>query len=383
MRKLGLGVLIGLFLAAGSASAQNVPAPPKYREVVVTAEKVEVRSGGTPTYPVTSVLNKGDRVLVVRPAQKFPGWLEIKPPSGSFSWISSMQVKKTGPSDAVVMAGEDSTPTVPVLAGSMLDHNKRGIEAVKVTRGTLVVVLGKEEVGSDGTWLPIQPTEQEVRYIPSDAVRDLTLGEAPLYQQGGPSAVGAAPVAGPPTLLMQANQAYQQRDLARAEQLYNAAAAQSKDANEKVYCYNQLSRIASESRDVARVQPGYPANNTVPGLAPGQNTALYSSTVAGTPTNRLTPTPTGPSWSGWGVLRKTAFTTKDGQPMYVLESRQDGQGAMYAATPPNLTLEARIGQWVCLYGQMSYGGDDALHAQYMVVSHVALPPPGAAIPPRR
>src|SRR5437764_628302 len=77
-----------------SAAALMLGAAPQVEELKVlrteqvTVPEAEVRCGpgDTPQMYVTSRLRKGDRVEVVKELDG--GWLAIKPPTGSFSWIN-------------------------------------------------------------------------------------------------------------------------------------------------------------------------------------------------------------------------------------------------------------------------------------------------------
>lgn len=366
---------LGVLTVVSQAHAQTVPAVPtptaQAVEMVISSRKVEVRCGGSPDFYQTSELKEGDRVLVIGASDKYKGWYTIKPPAGSFSWINSNHVQKTRGMEAVVVAGDGATPVVPVLAGSTVTDKKPNVEVAKLAKGAFVVILDKGTTAEDGTiWLPIAPAPGEVRFIPSDSVKPLAPGQAPILSTGpAPAAAG-----GGLTPLAQANQAYQARDFARAKALYEQVARESKDANEQVYCYNQLGRIVTESQTAGPARPGYPAGTLTANTQAGQSTALYNTPVPGTnqqPSQALAASAA--QWSGWGVLRKTAIV-KDGQPLYVLENRTGNLPALYATTAPSLTLEKYNGQWICLFGTLDYINDDVVRAQRMVVSHVALPP---------
>src|SRR5262245_7338497 len=85
------GDLIGRLTLAGIADAQPAASP-----ATVTATEVKVRSGPGDRFYATSKLKQGDPIEVVPlpPERQQPGWLAIKPPKGSFSWVSARFVKK-------------------------------------------------------------------------------------------------------------------------------------------------------------------------------------------------------------------------------------------------------------------------------------------------
>src|SRR5690242_1756801 len=88
--------------AAGQVSTQDA---------VVTAPEVEVRSGPSPMFYVTSKLKNGARVRVVKEEGNY---LAIVPPAGSFSWVNARFLDhKVGAPTAVVL-GDGK---VPVMVG--------------------------------------------------------------------------------------------------------------------------------------------------------------------------------------------------------------------------------------------------------------------------
>src|SRR5262245_61592628 len=78
--------------SGGPAQAQNV-----LYSAQVLAPQVEVRCGPSlkpQVYP-TNRLDQGDPVGVLE--ERGDGWLAIKPPAGSFSWINIRFLQKVGP----------------------------------------------------------------------------------------------------------------------------------------------------------------------------------------------------------------------------------------------------------------------------------------------
>jgi SH3-like domain-containing protein len=350
---LVLGGMLGALSWAAHAPAQQTPAAPSLVQQTITAPgEVEVRSGPSLTYYATSKLRQGEPVVVLdKSYQKYPGWLAIRPPRGSFSWVNTLYINQQANHIGIVKDGVENTASVTVLAGSTLLNQKPSVEAAKLKTGTQVIILGEAMHADDGSnWVPIEPTAQEVRYLPAKAVEGSTAVPMPGGGVGGAvvAAPGAAATAGL-TLVGQADQAYQNRDYARARQLYATAVSSSTDPRERSYCYGQLSQIEKLAG-----QPGVavqPAANT---------TSLYNSQPG---------TPSGPQWSSWGRLTKTTFQ-KDGRPMYVLVDAK-GNPLVYATTLPNMTLESYVNRSVCLYGQINYSSDQYWRNNYMLVSHVA------------
>lgn len=173
-----VAALAGLILA-GPALAQQQSYP---ADAIILLPEVEVRSGPSKNFYATSKLRQGERVTVLRESKEAPGWLEIKPPPQSFSWISAKYVKQTDATHAFV----DCDPARPaqILPGSRLVDQPPNRESMKLTAGTIVVIVDKALTVQGETWLPIQPQPSEVRYLPAEAVKSATVVAA---TQTGPT----------------------------------------------------------------------------------------------------------------------------------------------------------------------------------------------------
>src|SRR5262249_20689365 len=110
----------------------------------------EGRSGPSDKFYPTSKLLPGGKVQIVdaKPvawrAGKMPpsGWLAIKPPRDSFSWINQRFLNTTSPASPVgQVLGDD----VPVRTGSTLYNGRPYVEWVKLQRGAQVIIVGKKE----------------------------------------------------------------------------------------------------------------------------------------------------------------------------------------------------------------------------------------------
>jgi hypothetical protein len=133
-------------------------------EVSVAVPKIEVRSGPTDKFYATGELKQGDAVVVLREAKE-PGWVEIKPPKGSFSWINSKYVKQVSNYEAVVLY--DATG----LVGSSIVNTKPNVE-IKTTflAGSVLYIVHQPMTVDGETWLPVQPHARDVRYLPQSAL---------------------------------------------------------------------------------------------------------------------------------------------------------------------------------------------------------------------
>jgi hypothetical protein len=144
-----------------------VETPPDVR--IVTTPQAQVWCGPSMSdglYP-TNQLRQGDRVQVERELES--GWLVIRPPAGSFSWINNRFVQYISAKYANYVVTYDGHD-VPVLVGSSLKTERPNKIGVKLPRGAQVRVVGRAMTDEEGTWLPIEPPEGEVRYLRKESV---------------------------------------------------------------------------------------------------------------------------------------------------------------------------------------------------------------------
>jgi hypothetical protein len=330
---------------------------------VITVPEVEVRSGPSFNFYATSMLRNGETVLVVNENLAQPGWIAIKPPAGSFSWIEAKSVKRNEKQKELGYV--DSVVPVGVMPGSSLTNKAPNVEQVKLEKGAVVAILDEAftpEAG--GSFFPIQPPPNEVRYIPADAIKPQQFVGTP-----SPSAPNPLPAALSNDLILQADKALQSGNAERAKQLYREAAQKSTDYQQKIYCYNRLVSLG-QGPDC---HPGHPHQTMGVAMNPsGQVIAqpATASQIQTAPLKRGAAQP--PQWSAWGVLRRTAFKCDDGQTMYVLEN-QKGQALLYVTAQSGLSLSNFIGRTVSVYGPILYRSDDYMRSQYMIASHIAIP----------
>ncbi len=109
---------------------------------IVTVPQAEVWCGPSTSnglYP-TNLLRQGDRVQVERELES--GWLVIRPPAGSFSWINSRFVQYISSKYANYVVTYDGHD-VPVLIGSSLKVDRPTRIGVRLPRGAQVRVIGR------------------------------------------------------------------------------------------------------------------------------------------------------------------------------------------------------------------------------------------------
>ena len=143
-------------LLAASSWAEDAP-----YEARVVATGAPVLSGpGEKFYP-TDTLAQGDVVEVYR--EKPGGWLAIRPPAGSFSWVLERDLKKQD-GDLAEIAKEQVASRI----GSRLG-DQRNAAQVRLAKGEVVEVLDEETLG-DERWCKIAPPAGEFRWIQSSLV---------------------------------------------------------------------------------------------------------------------------------------------------------------------------------------------------------------------
>lgn len=384
-----LGAITLLLALAGPASAQGVlgnasVALPETRVLYTATVRVpeaEVRSGPStdPKLYPTNRLRQGNVVEVVKELEG--GWLAIKPPPGSFSWVNARFLRQENRTTWVVVAHPDVQ--VPVLYGSSLKDDKPTVEGARLPRGTMVIGIDdKARPADDGLWLSIEPPEREVRYVRADAVvkkqapAPAAPGAAPPVQgplTSNPAPIPPAPAAAPETdpRWLQAQQAEQSGNRADAirlyEQLGNETARTNHDLAMRAYSRAQFLRDVNQH---SAQQPGRPtaANRPIPSsdsrLYPIP-AALHAVAAPGpapcTPcqTQTTSASPATVHRSGPGRLRRAAWCM-DYQRTYALEDSQ-GRVRLYVTASPGIDLESHVNRNVEVFGPMAYRADWRVH----------------------
>jgi uncharacterized protein YgiM (DUF1202 family) len=345
MRRIRMIAVVAGLLSSVPAFGQNY--------ATILQPEVEVRSGPSKTFYATSKLKQGERVEIIRESKEAQGWLEIRPPSQSFSWISAKNVHMIDQTRGYV----DCDPARPasVLPGSRIVDQPPNRESIKLTPGTAIVVVDRPLTVQGETWLPILPHVNEVRYIPADAVNAATVVAA----QTGPASWTLTPQGYTTnSVLAEAEKARAAGDNARARQLYQQVANTATDQNQKVYAMNALSNL--------------PQTNTTQAI-PTSLTKTDETRTAFSPSNpavnlvKLKDA----AWSKYGRLYETKLTGDNGQPLYALDA---GNGeTIYVSTNPGKSLTSYVGRTVCVYGPTMYRDNTGVRLPYILASHVAVP----------
>jgi len=148
---------IAYFLLVAQAAGEETIFPYK---ACITADDVYVRSGPGQTYYPTDKLQEGDEVEVYR--HDPGGWYAIRPPEGSFTWVSGKYLTQGGNNLAV--ATEDG---VAARVGSRFS-DIRDVIQVRLHKGEVIELLDVKEVGTGPnrqTWYKIAPPSGEFRWV--------------------------------------------------------------------------------------------------------------------------------------------------------------------------------------------------------------------------
>ncbi|MHB1423705.1 MAG: hypothetical protein ACYC3I_11030, partial [Gemmataceae bacterium] len=275
-----LTVLAGTFLLAQSLAAAE-PTPDVRTITVPEAQVWCGPSTGDGLYP-TNLLRQGDRVQVERELES--GWLVIRPPAGSFSWINNRFVQYISSKYANYVVTYDGHD-VPVLIGSSLKSDRPNKIGVKLPRGAQVRVIGRGMTDEEGTWLPIDPPEGEVRYLRKEAVAKPMSGA-----QTSSSAKAAVLASDGDTLWRDAEKADRAGRLADAVHLYRLAGDANLSANptraDEAYRRAHWIEQANSSTNAPSGAYYYPDGPTPP---PAANITPFSLPVNQVGTNAIQP----------------------------------------------------------------------------------------------
>jgi uncharacterized protein YgiM (DUF1202 family) len=256
---------VALCLVFGSASGALAQEQTFPYTAHVLAEDVYVRSGPGKSYYPTDKMTSGDEIEVYR--HDPGGWLAIRPPEGSFSWVSARFLRPLGNGLAVV-TGEEVVSRV----GSRFSNVRDAIQ-VRLEKGEQVELIEEQTVQGQ-SWYKIAPPAGEFRWISASYVnrelsasglsepRSLTnlapegeVADAATYQQAGIST----------TQLVAAQEAIERR-LAEAD-----PGAQLAGYDEPAFDSNV---------QTAQYQEVLPRRQSAASLRPRENTARLAPPVA-------------------------------------------------------------------------------------------------------
>ncbi|HTU19442.1 MAG TPA: hypothetical protein VMG10_15385 [Gemmataceae bacterium] len=277
--------LLALFVALSSChlvtlASSAAEKPPDVRTITIPQAQVWCGPNTSNGLYPTNVLRQGDRVQVE--GELSSGWLVIRPPAGSFSWINNRFVQYISSRYANYVVTYDGHD-VPVLIGSSLKTDRPSKIGAKLPRGAQVRVVGRGMTDEEGTWLPIEPPEGEVRYLRKEAVAN-----------PAPNTTSSAKTAVPPpdadALWRDAQKADQAGRLADAVRLYRLAGDANLSANpsraDEAYRRAHWIEQANSSTNSAGGSAYYPEGATPSASA---NASPYSLPVHQGGTNVIRP----------------------------------------------------------------------------------------------
>jgi hypothetical protein len=378
------GVLLLVAVQAPAAPEPPRPTPLASSDIRYVIHDVEVRAGPSEQFYATNLLRRGDKVEVLHEAE---GWLVIRPPEGSFSWIDTRYLQNVVPRQPNYVV----TPTgaaVPVFIGSAIFRGQPTKEGARLQRGTQVRSIGPAQRSPDGRsdWMPIESPAAENRYLPAAMViKQPPAQTLPMVRTSGMVSPGSlpAPPLNPDLLWRQAMQAESERRLADAIRLYEAAGEANRTVNpERSIAAYERARVLQTGRPSAAAASAFvpartdadtgglripaapvvaaptgwnaaqPATPAVPAAAPAVSGRLDPHAL---PASAWQTGIYGPGWSPSGFLRR-GYRVVEGERTYVLE---DGRGRplYYVLPQPGLDLEPHVGHSVELYGSLVYRGE--------------------------
>ena len=153
-RKVTIGVSVPVMALALSATASFANS----NEGTVTADALNVRSGPSTSYGITTKLYKGDKVEILETSN---GWHKIKASNGKIGWVSGDYIKVSSGSTS---QPSTSTTKATVTATSLNVRSGAGTSysvITKLSKGTVVDVL---ESASNG-WKKIKTSNGTTGWV--------------------------------------------------------------------------------------------------------------------------------------------------------------------------------------------------------------------------
>jgi len=151
----------------------------------IAAREAEITSGPGRRFYMTGKLPRGTKVEVYR--EDDAGWLAIRPPAGSFSWVPAEHVELMGDDMGKVRSAAES------WIGTSVEDVKEHKSQVSLKPGELVQIIDRKNVATkegDEAWLKIAPPAGEFRYVHSrDVSRELVEADEPAANEVAPAEV--------------------------------------------------------------------------------------------------------------------------------------------------------------------------------------------------
>ncbi len=160
--------LLPILLACPSLAAESFP-----YKVQVAGRDVTMRSGPGERYYATGQVEKDGEVEVYQ--RHAEGWLAIRPPEDSFSWIEASKLRMTDDPDVAKVVGEQVVAWIGSKLDGIEDHNWQ----VKLSVGEPVQLMSKRSLAifrgdPQRDFYQIAPPAGEFRWIHEREVSALT-----------------------------------------------------------------------------------------------------------------------------------------------------------------------------------------------------------------
>jgi uncharacterized protein YgiM (DUF1202 family) len=165
---LGLLTIATLPLAVMSGAARGNDGGEKFPyKAAVARDRTLVRCGPGDDHYATDELSRGTEIEVYRRAEG--GWLAIRPPKSSFSWVAKRDVEHSDKQDVARVVGSAAVSWIGSAVESVQDHRW----LIKLDRGEKVVVLDHERrqivsTGKSDVYVKIVPPSGEFRWVHED-----------------------------------------------------------------------------------------------------------------------------------------------------------------------------------------------------------------------
>lgn len=189
---IALGFLCGLWGITAWSAEPTFP-----YEATIAVDQVEVRCGPGADYYATQTLRRGARVEVYR--HDPGGWLAIRPPQSSFSWITARHLKATSDRGVSEVLLDGAVAWVGSLQTDPVQHKWQ----VRLNQGERVETLGEKSLSvgpgfATETFVKVSPPAGEFRWIHAEQATGQAQGGQTLATAQSPPA--ARSVGGPATV---------------------------------------------------------------------------------------------------------------------------------------------------------------------------------------
>ena len=152
-----LRIIVLLLGIAATGAADEFP-----YTAYIAADDTEIVAGPGHRYYATDRLAHGTQVEIYR--EEASGWLAIRPPEGSFSWVPAEFVERQD--DEQIGRVDEATGT---WVGTSVEHAGEHHQQVTLKAGELLQILSEKSVtsasGKSQTWLKIAPPAGEYRWV--------------------------------------------------------------------------------------------------------------------------------------------------------------------------------------------------------------------------